>query len=266
MAAKILLRTQTLLQPEHLNPWIRKELSTKSLSAKIYYINPMEFNLINKLLQANYTDPSLQEYREKAKDATSPQSLKNGLLKHYKRLVVIEEQNLRTRLVAEAHTQVSIAYPRKNKTHRIISNHYYQPGMVIDINYYVRNYNNCYRSTIPQDKTLGLLKPLLIPNRPQQHISIDFHKLPIDRDGYNIVIILVNRFSKRLFLIPYYKNINTKEAARLYIHYIYRIYRPLDTIILDHRPQFISAFWNKFTQILGIRLKLSIAYYPQIDS
>ena len=51
-----------------------------------------------------------------------------------------------------------------------------------------------------------------------------------------MVIILVNRFSKRPFLIPYYKNINTKEAARLYIYYIYRIYGPLDTIILDYRP------------------------------
>ena len=34
-------------------------------------------------------------------------------------------------------------------------------------------------------------------------------------------MILVDRFSKRLFLIPYYKNINTKEAAQLYIYYIY---------------------------------------------
>ena len=159
-----------------------------------------------------------------------------------------------------------MAYPSKNKTYKIISNYYYQPGIVIDINRYVRNCNNCYRSTIPRDKTLGLLKPLPIPNRPQQYISIDFYKLPIDRDRYNIVIILVNRFSKRLFLIPYYKNINTKEAAQLYIYYVYRIYRPLDTIVLDHRPQFILAFQNEFTQILGIRLKLSIAYYPQIDS
>ena len=55
-------------------------------------------------------------------------------------------------------------------------------------------------------------------------------------------MILVNRFSKRLFLIPYYKNINTKEVAQLYIYYVYRIYRPLDTIILDYRPQFILAF------------------------
>ena len=51
-----------------------------------------------------------------------------------------------------------------------------------------------------------------------------------------MVIILVDRFSKRLFLIPYYKNINTKEAARLYIYYVYRIYGLLDTIILDYRP------------------------------
>ena len=57
-----------------------------------------------------------------------------------------------------------------------------------------------------------------------------------------MVMILVNRFSKRPFLIPYYKNINTKEAARLYIHYVYRIYGPPDTIILDYGPQFISAF------------------------
>ena len=80
-----------------------------------------------------------------------------------------------------------------------------------------------------------------------------------------MVIVLVDYFGKRLFLIPYYKNINTKEAAQLYIHYIYRIYGPLDTIVSDHGPQFISAFWNEFTWILGIRLKLSTAYYPQTD-
>jgi len=49
-----------------------------------------------------------------------------------------------------------------------------------------------------------------------------------------MVIILVNRFSKHLFLIPYYKNINAKEAAQLYIYYIYRIYGPLDTIISNY--------------------------------
>jgi len=34
-----------------------------------------------------------------------------------------------------------------------------------------------------------------------------------------MAIVIVNRFNKRPFLIPYYKNINTKEAAQLYIYY-----------------------------------------------
>src|SRR6267142_6510238 len=106
-----------------------------------------------------------------------------------------------------------MAYPRKNKTYKIISNRYYWPRIVIDINRYVWNCNDCYRSIILRDKTLGLLKPLLILERPWQYISIDFYKLPVDRNGYDIVIVLVNRFSKRPFLIPYYKNINAKEVA-----------------------------------------------------
>ena len=77
-----------------------------------------------------------------------------------------------------------------------------------------------------------------------------------------MVMILVDRFGKRPFLIPCHKNIDAKEAARLYIYYVYRIYGPPDTIVLDCGPQFISAVWNEFTRILGIRLKLSTAYYP----
>jgi hypothetical protein len=93
--------------------------------------------------------------------------------------------------------------------------------MVMDINYYVQNCNDCHRSIILQDKTLGLLKPLLILERLWQYVSINFYKLPIDRNGYDMVIILINYFSKCLFSILYYKNIDAKEAAQLYIYYIY---------------------------------------------
>jgi len=59
-----------------------------------------------------------------------------------------------------------MAHPGKNKTRRIIGDRYYWPGMVTDINRYVQNCDDCRRSTIPRDKTLGLLKPLPIPERP----------------------------------------------------------------------------------------------------
>jgi len=49
-----------------------------------------------------------------------------------------------------------------------------------------------------------------------------------------MAIVIVNRFSKRLFLIPYYKNINAKEAAQLYIYYVYWSYGLPDTIMSNH--------------------------------
>src|SRR5204863_5246227 len=118
---------------------------------------------------------------------------------------------------------------------------------------------------IPWDKTPGLLKPLPIPERPWKHISMDFHELPKDCGGYDAVMILIDCFGKRPFSIPCCKTITAKEAAQLYIQYPYQIYGPPDTIVSDCRPQFISTFWDKFTHILGIKLKLSTAYHLQTD-
>ena len=91
---------QVLLYPEWIDLKILKELnlllldkkeqSTDSLGARVRPIN-LKLNLINKLLQVNQTAPSLQEYRKKAKEATSPWSLKDGLLKYQERLIVAKE-------------------------------------------------------------------------------------------------------------------------------------------------------------------------------
>ena len=60
-------------------------------------------------------------------------------------------------------------------------------------------------------------------------------------------MIIVDRFGKCPFSILCHKDIDTKEAAWLYIHYVYRIYGPPDIIVSDRGLQFISAFWNEFT-------------------
>ena len=83
----------------------------------------------------------------------------------------------------------------------------------MDIDQYIWNYNDYCRSYIPRDKTPSLLKPLPILDYLWQHISMDFHKLPMDQDKYNIVIVLVDCFGKRTISIPCYKSIDTKEVA-----------------------------------------------------
>jgi transposase InsO family protein len=94
---------------------------------------------------------------------------------------------------------------------------------------------------------------------------MDFHELPKDRNGYDTVLVFVDRFGKCTMSILCNKTIDAKGTAKHYIDCIHRIYGPPLTIVLDQGPQFISAFWNEFTKILGIKLKLSIAYHPQTD-
>ena len=55
-------------------------------------------------------------------------------------------------------------------------------------------------------------------------------------------MIVVDCFGKCPFSILCYKDIDAKEAAQLYIYYVYRIYGLLDTIVSDRGPQFILAF------------------------
>ena len=43
----------------------------------------------------------------------------------------------------------------------------------------------------------------------------------MDCNRYDMAMVIVDYFSKCLFLIPYYKNIDAKEAAWLFIHYVY---------------------------------------------
>jgi hypothetical protein len=46
---------------------------------------------------------------------------------------------------------------------------------------------------------------------------MDFKSFPRDKNGYNIILVVVNRLSKQAFSLPYFKTTNVKGIAELYI-------------------------------------------------
>ena len=134
-----------------------------------------------------------------------------------------------------------------------------------DIVRFVSNCAACRRSKVPRDKTPGLLRPLPIPDRPWQHISMDFKDMPPDQEGMNMVCVFVDRLGKRPVSVPCNKAIDARAMAQLYLVHVHKYYGPPTTIVSDRGPQFISAFWDEFCRLLGTKLKLSTAYHPQTD-
>jgi hypothetical protein len=87
---------------------------------------------------------------------------------------------------------------------------------------------------MPRDYTPRLLQPLLVPDHPWQHILIDFKSFPYNKNGYNAILVVVDRLSKQAFSLPCFKTTTAKDMAELYIQYIYYIKGVLDTIILNY--------------------------------
>ena len=116
-----------------------------------------------------------------------------------------------------------------------------------------------------RDLPPGLLNPLPIPDRPWQHISMDFMTYPQDRKGYNTIFVIVDRLNKVLVLIFCQKETTAKGMARLWLENVFRWTGPPDSIVSDRGGQFVSEFWSEVCRCLGIKLKLSTAHHPQTD-
>lgn len=257
------LRTRALLQPEQLDPQI---LDSDALEIQAFDEAMREpTSLIDRLLITNRTTDSLTALRSHAMQSKGDFTLSDGLLLYQDKLVVPAVDNLIADLIREAHDQISSAHPGRLKTARILSQRYYWKGLTRDVARYVRNCHTCRRSHVPRDRTPGLLHPLPVPDRPWQHVTMDFKSFPKDKHGYDTAYVVIDRLSKQSISIPCYKTTTAKDMAQLYVSYVYRHRGAPQTIVSDRGPQFVSNFWNEFCRILGIQLKLSTAFHPQTD-
>jgi RNase H-like domain found in reverse transcriptase/Reverse transcriptase (RNA-dependent DNA polymerase)/Integrase zinc binding domain len=257
--AKESSRQQQLIPTDALDLQIVRELKQAAAISQI----DSHLDLVDSILQLNRTAPEFDITRTLADEKKDYWTLTDGLLKRYGRVVVPE--SLQTRLLTEAHCQIASAHPGIQKTRQILRTRYYWRNMDKDIKRFVRNCHACRRSTIPRDKPPGLLHPLPVPDRPWQHISVDFKSFPKDKHGFDTIAVFVDRLGKRPISVPCNSTIDAPGLARLYLIYVYRYYGPATTIVSDRGPQFVSAFWDEFNRILGTKIKLSTAFHPQTD-
>ena len=58
-----------------------------------------------------------------------------------------------------------------------------------------------------------MLYPLPVPDRPWQHIAMDFKSFAKVKDGYNARFVIIDRLSKQSMSIPCHKMTIAKDMA-----------------------------------------------------
>jgi len=76
---------------------------------------------------------------------------------------------------------------------------------------------------------------------------------------------VVDVVSKRVHFIPMHTTVTAEGAARLFLHYVWKLYGLPKRVISDRGPQFIALFTKELYRLLGIRVFSSTAWHPQTD-
>jgi len=108
--------------------------------------------------------------------------------------------------------------------------------------------------------------PNLIPEKVWTHISADFiMKLPLAQ-SYDLILVVVDRFTKMAHFIPTMEKTSVEGLAQLFRNNIWKLHRLPDSIISDKGPQFAVEMMKELNHMLGIKTKLFMAFHPQTNS
>ena len=147
----------------------------------------------------------------------------------------------------------------------LIERTYQWPGLKEDIKNYVQECFKCQQNKIQYQKRAGELHSLDISQGPWQEISIDIIGPLLKSNGMDAIVVVVDQFTKIVYLKATTMNISSEEIAKIYQDKIWKLHGIPKKVLSDREPQFALKFIEELTKSLGTKRQLSMAYYPQID-
>ena len=134
-----------------------------------------------------------------------------------------------------------------------------------DVDRYVQNCHVCCRMKSTHHAPYGVLRPLSVPKRPWQYVSVDFVTCLPRSKGFDAICVVVDHLTKQRHLIPCTTTITGEGLVDLFYDRIFHSHGLPETIVSDRGPQFAYRFCRHHCSCLKIDPRLSTAFHPQTD-
>ena len=102
-------------------------------------------------------------------------------------------------------------------------------------------------------------------SRAWRDLYMDFIEGLPKSEGYSVILVMVDRFTKYAHFIPIKHLYTAATIAKAVFDNVIKLHGLPRTIVSDHDKSFTSAFWKELFKIMGTQLLLSSAYHPQTD-
>ncbi|GBG80010.1 hypothetical protein CBR_g30271 [Chara braunii] len=235
-----------------------------------------EFVLVDdvtqSLVEAYHEDSFMSKiiHRLKAKDKVTSDEfvMVNDLLflekSGFKRLCVPNRESLRSLFLGECHD--ATRHFGYKKTAANLLQQFWWPTLMRDAKLYVETCQVCERDKPRTQAPLGLLKPLTIPERPGESLSMDFmDTLVTSKSGMRHIFVIVDRFSKYARLVAMHETAKTKYVIRLFKENWVRDFGLPKSIVSDRDVRFTSELWKAAAAEQGTQLQMTSGNHPEAN-
>jgi hypothetical protein len=183
----------------------------------------------------------------------------------FTRKIEVANEGGRLEVIRDHHDTAAAGHPGRDKTYELVSRHYFWPGMRGDIERYVAGCDRCQRTKAKRQKASAPLHPNEIPSAPWEIISVDLIGPLPQSQGYDTILVVVDRFTKMTHLVPTNKELSSLGTAKIFRDHVFRHHGLPKKVISDRGTQFVSKFMKALYKLIGITGNPSTAYHPQTD-
>ena len=192
-------------------------------------------------------------------------SLHQGLIRYQGRLWVGANSAIQTKIIAAFHSSAVGGHSGQHATYHRIKRLFCWKGLKQDVAAFISQCHICQQAKHLHTHPQGLLQPLPITAGAWQDISLDFIEGLPKSNGYDVILVVVDRFTKYAHFVPLKHPYSAISVARLLFDTVVKLHGLPHSMVSDRDKVFTSHVWKELFKLLGVQLQLSTAYHPQTD-
>ncbi|CAL1379503.1 unnamed protein product [Linum trigynum] len=188
-----------------------------------------------------------------------------GILRYKGAIVVGSAGVLRSKLLHLFHSSPVGGHSGVQVTYQLIKPYFYWPGLKAAVRQWVLGCDVCQRCKEETMASLGLLQPLPVPTRAWKDVSMDFVEgLPLSQ-GKQVLLVVVDRFTKSAHFFGLKHPYTTFEVAQIFFDGVFKYHGMPSTIVCERDATFTRKFWTEFFHLQHTDIHYSTAYHPKTD-
>ena len=174
--------------------------------------------------------------------------------------------DIRKEIIFNCHNSIVGGHFGFLNTYELLARKYYFRNMMKIVKRYTTSCHICQTTKISTVLPNGLLMPLPVPKQGWEQLSLDFIlPLPETEAGFNAVLVVIDRLTKRAHFIPTTNEVTGEMTADQFLQNFDKLHGMPKVLVSDRDPRFTNSFWRVIHLKLGTKLHFSTAYHAQTD-